>query len=52
MKKKSKSGGQLPANAQIVSAKGYQKNGKTISIVKYRINNETFIAWIPGGGAA
>lgn len=43
----------IPANAVIIGAKGAQKNGVGISIVRYKVNNEEFTAWIPvGGGAA
>ena len=42
----------LPAGAVILGAKGYRRNGEGMSVVKYRINNENFVMWIPEGGAA
>ena len=43
----------IPANAQILGAKGKRKNGIAVSVVKYKIDNKEFTAWIPlGGGAA
>lgn len=43
----------LPKEAKIIGAKGHRKNGKGVSIVRYRVNNQEFTAWIPvGGGAA
>ena len=46
-------GGKLPANAQLISAKGYRKNGNGTNIYKYRLNDKIYVMWIPvGGGAA
>ena len=37
----------LPANAVLLGAKGYRKNGEGVTIVKYVVNGEIFTAWIP-----
>ena len=42
----------LPANAVILGAKGYHRNGKSFSIVKYTVNGSLFTVWISEGGAA
>ena len=53
METKTKAFHALPIGAVIIGAKGRRKDGKSISIVKYRVNNEIFTAWIPiEGGAA
>lgn len=52
MKVKKKQKEAIPAGAVILAARGYQRNGKGLSIVKYRVNGEIFVIWIPGGGAA
>ncbi len=41
----------IPLNAVIIDAKGTRKNGIGINIVRYKVNNEEFTAWIPMGGA-
>jgi hypothetical protein len=40
----------LPIGAKIISAKGYRKNGKATSIVKYELKGKQHIMCFPGKG--